>query len=539
MYNFQEELDFVDSTIKDVISNKDNVDSNKFLNDIYQLQEYRKTILNYRDEWEDINSAITSDSDKKLYYDYKNIINGHFDENTGLVSRTPFASDFGKMKRYDARNNDKGWTDNKGDLLKLYNNFYNNDETDTPMDFKRITMGKILYKKIEDVAKTKGIDLTKLGIKKNEGDYGFEIPHDKKSFVEFSKLYADAIDDTFLNGLFINTANNLFGENTNENWGSGDALDGRILRNIGKRIKEQEELVKKVENRYGVGKYYTAAISPFSEIDSDYLREIGFKKEEYEEVKKYIHDRILQENLLSKTILGNIDDINAENGGMHELKPITDTSIKEELQNAILRGNGDKEKNNNINQGDVQYQFVVYNGTYGTQITMPKGSGHYSFIVEGLSTSELAEHYVSRDSFKYRTMFDEMNAKARPNRKYSNELGSKYSGYFKAEGDNIFKYCYDINYIDNNGKFTTKTIEKEIPREYAQLLKQGSDYFMDACYRNIDNNPDSLEEVKKLLLLPDENYGVSFINVLSAVSGDHPEIIYNNLIKDYESYYNR
>lgn len=492
------------------ISDKEYIEMKTHITNIFSESVERKI------EQEDIYNSITNDKDKQKYDTYRKINSGTFDDSDHLINEDG-------VLWYDAPK--------QGQLMTNFNTFYMVDGE--VKNTKTVEMGKILYNKILKSAKDLNINIENLNIKSNGGNHSFDIPHNKKSFIEFSKIYNHAIKNTFLNGAFVNTANKQWLLRTPQ-YRSGEIgsgrIDGNILNSTANIINYYTEEYNRIQQDYGVGKYYRPIISPYEEdITVDFMREMGFKQEDINEQRKYISKRVKSPNFLGYRIYGNIEDISKNNdGGVGALTEITDTEIKKQIQDAITSGYADNKKDTGANVSEMQYSFATKGGVYGTMITIPKGHGTYKVFVENLLPSAAADEYVRQPDFQTRVALDEWAAINNKNRIRRNDIGESYSGSFKAYDDNFYYKT------DDNENYT------ELSREEAHVLKLYSDMYRHYCLQNAlskEINENNNEEIRKFLTTPHRN-GYSFIDVLKKVSGrKSDEVIIEELIDTFNNYY--
>lgn len=487
------------------ISDKEYVEMKMYITNIFSETVERKI------EQEDIYNSITNDKDKQKYDTYRKINSGTFDDSDHLINDR-------EILWHDAPK--------QGQLMANFNAFYMVDGE--VKDIKTVEMGKILYNKILKSAKDLNVNIESLNIKSNGGNYSFDIPHNKKSFIEFSKIYNYAIKNTFLNGAFVNTADKQWLLRTPQ-YRSGRE-DGTILNTTANIINYYTKEYNRIQQDYGVGKYYRPIISPYEEdITVDFMREMGFKQEDINEQRKYISKRVTSPNFLGYRIYGNIEDISKNNdGGVGALTEITDTEIKKQIQDAITSGSHDKNKTTGANVSEIQYSFATKGGVYGTMVTIPKGHGTYKVFVENLLPSAAADEYVRQPDFQTRVTLDEWAAINNKNRIRRNDIGEIYSGSFKAYGDSFYYKT------DDNENYT------ELSREEAHVLKLYSDMYRHYCLSNAlskEVNESNNEEIRKFLTTPHRN-GYSFIDVLKKVSGrKSDEVIIEELINTFNNYY--
>lgn len=486
------------------ISDKEYVEMKTHITNIFSESVERKI------EQEDIYNSITNDKDKQKYDTYRKINSGTFDDSDHLI-------------------NEEGvlWHDapKQGQLMANFNNFYMVDGE--VKDIKTVEMGKILYNKILKSAKDLNINIESLNIKSNGGNHSFDIPHNKKSFIEFSKIYNHAIENTFLNGAFVDTANKQWLLRTPQN--RSGKTDGNILNSTASIINYYTEEYNRIQQDYGIGKYYRPIISPYEEdITIDYLREANYKQEDINEQRRYINKRVTSPNFLHYRIYGNIEDIKNKDGGVSPMTEITDTKIKKDIQDAITSGSADNKKDTGANVSEVQYSFATKGGVYGTMVTIPKGHGTYKVFVENLVPSELAEAYVAQPDFQTRIILDEWTAINNKNRIRRNDIGESYSGSFKVYDDSFY---YKVDGVDDY---------VELNREEAHALKLFSDMYRRSCLRvavSTEISEKNNEEMRKFLTTPHKN-GYSFIDVLKKVSGrTSDEVIINELLDTFNNYY--
>lgn len=458
------------------------------------LTSYFSATVERKIEQEDVYQSITNDKDKQSYDTYRKINSGNFDE-----------------------------TDYNGYIVESFNKFYTiNDEI---QDVRTVEMGRILYNKVLNAAKELNVNLSDLNIKTNGGNHSFDIPHDKKTFIKFSEIYNNATKNTFLNGFFIDTADKFHIVRKD-----GGKTDDFILNYVGAKVNHSKGEYEKIQQEYGVDKYYRPIISPYEEdITVDFMREMGFKQEDINEQRKYISKRVTSPNFLGYRIYGNIEDIKEnDDGGVGAFTEITDTKIKKEIQDAITSGSHDEDKSTGANVSEIQYSFATKGGVYGTMITIPKGHGTYKVFVENLVPSVGADEYAKQPDFQTRVTLDEWAAINNKNRIRRNDIGESYSGSFKAYNDSFYYK------IDDNENYI------ELNREEAHVLKLYSDMYRHYCLRKALSkkvNEIDDEEMRKFLTIPHEN-GYSFIDVLKKVSGrKSDEAIVEELIDTFNNYY--
>lgn len=484
------------------------------------LVNERANLLNQKAHQEDIYGSITSDKDKKLYEKYYDVSEGIFKPE--YIYNDYLGTSFNEVNYTGTGNPYEAPMQYSG----AYNSFFTKDGE--VLDTKYVSMGKNLYNKILTYANNNNIDFKELGITKNSGSYTFGLNHgDTKAFIKFAECYEAAIDDSFMNGLFIDTANDLFGE--------GSAVDGKLLTSVGKGLKRDKKRAEKIQETYGVGTYYLPMISLTSkDITYGIQRMNGTKVTDLNEHGKYLTERIRSANLLNYKIYGNVEDIENSNGGNNPLIEITDGKIKEQIQNAIF--NGTANPDTKLKQGEMTYSFATVGGTYGTMITIPKGEGTYTVFVEQLLPSDEAKAHVSHPYFIYSNQVERWNAIGKENRKYNNNL-SMYTGYFTAAGNN--EYSYTIPGYDKDGYDKTTYLDKED----VIALKQYTDYFNYYCVRNGSYEGDgdiiSAEEIEKFMTTRDSDNPKSMVDILCQVTGNAPEVVTRDLMNMYKTYYKK
>lgn len=471
----------------DYIRIKGDIDSKR--NATIERMEYERNTYN----------MMTTEEDKENYYNYDRIISGDFNNNDYGHTTTRF-SDIRYSFTYSEQFN-KFFTNNKNEIV----------------DNRTIEMGEPLYNSIMNVCDINNVNLDELGIKKNGANYTFIIPKNEKAFVQFSDIYFQAMDNTFLHGAFINTANKFFNDKYK-------AQAGDILNMIGLDIKERRDKRIEVEDKYGINRYYLPIMRQYSDdITVQAMRMAGYNDWEINNQRDLCLEAIKDLDLTSTELYVCEDDI--KTGGQNPLTRCTDPKIKQNITNDIYRSIGEIKVDDGKKYGTMQMSFATVGDKSGTLMTIPKigENSFYKVFIPDALPSRLKETFDSNPQFVYSAKIDMWDAQARENVPHRIAIGNAFTGNIYAKGNGI----YEFNNGENS-KFISKTDAIEI--------QYGADMLR---YRALNRNM-----APKEILGQYDNETVNVIDgglaqTISNITNTPIEKVRRDLIKYYTEYYSK
>ena len=536
-YNYDNDIQEIESWIEGLENSKDTISNEQYIEEKHEMLSLLTDAIERNETKKHVYSVIKNENDIKIYEMYDRWQRGEFTDKDNLENLN-----FGNGRSFFEANKDfltpfvKPSTIATSNIMESYNGFYT-DEEGVIHDNRTIKLGEKLYNKIIDIAENNNIDLSNFS--HSGAGYKFTIPHDKKSFLVFADLYNSAIKDSFLNAAFLDTANEA-----GKRIGNSDVAwlhqAGALLNNVGGDFKDLKNKKEKLDNKYKIFDHYQPIISPGNKdiiFTMDYLS--GDKQTELKIVDENIKEAIQGANLLKYKVYGNIDNIKSSNGGVGVLSEIKDTEIKKIIMDNIYSEYGGGDLNKHDKHGKLQYDFSTSGYNYGTWIRIPKGTGFYEVYVENLLPSEEAEMYIQSPKFKASAYIENANGIAIGDRVYRNNLGSLFTGDFKAYGDDVYTYRLDGVEINQEGKEVPKK-EIQLSKDEAIALKMYSDVFNKLCITNgySKTSPYDEEDIIKFIYNRDESDPISFMDILTKISGLPENQVQNNLLTMYRTYYN-
>lgn len=471
----------------DYIRIKGDIDSKR--NATIERMEYERNTYN----------MMTTEEDKENYYNYDRIISGDFNNNDYAHATTRFSG-----MRYSFTYSEQ------------FNKFFTNNKNEI-VDNRTIEMGEPLYNSIMNVCDINNVNLDELGIKKNGANYTFIIPKNEKAFVQFSDIYFQAMDNTFLHGAFINTANKFFNDKYK-------AQAGDILNMIGLDIKERRDKRIEVEDKYGINRYYLPIMRQYSDdITVQAMRMAGYNDWEINNQRDLCLEAIKDLDLTSTELYVCEDDI--KTGGQNPLTRCIDPKIKQNITNDIYRSIGEIKVDDGKKYGTMQMSFATVGDKSGTLMTIPKigENSFYKVFIPDALPSRLKETFDSNPQFVYSAKIDMWDAQARENVPHRIAIGNAFTGNIYAKGNGI----YEFNNGENS-KFISKTDAIEI--------QYGADMLR---YRALNRNM-----APKEILGQYDNETVNVIDgglaqTISNITNTPIEKVRRDLIKYYTEYYSK
>lgn len=536
-YDFDADIQEIESWLEGFENNRDTMSNEEYINGKNELIGLLNNTIERNETKKHIYSVIKNEDDLKIYETYDRWKRGDFTDKDNLENLN-----FNNGRSFFEANKDfhtlaKWSTANTSNIMNSYNNFYT-DEGGTIHNNRTIKLGEKLYNRILNIAEENDIDLSNF-IHDGVG-YKFTIPRDKKSFIEFADLYSSAIQDSFLNGMFLNTANEAGRpiEDSDNKWLH---QAGVLLNNVGGDYKDLKKKKEELDNKYKIFNHYRPIISPGNKdiiFTMDYLS--GDKQTELKIVDENIKEAIQGANLLKYTVYGNEKDIKSDNGGSNPLSIINDSNVKKLIMDNIYSEYGGGTLATDDKHGKLLYDFSTSGYNYGTWVRIPKGTGFYEIYIENLLPSKEAELYVQSPKFKASAYIENANGIAIKDRVYRNNLGNHFSGSFKAYGDDIYTYTLDGIDLDKNGKKVPKK-EVNLTKDEAVALKMYSDVFNSFCINNgySTESPYNEEDIIKFIYNSDEADPISFMNILTKISGLPENQIQDSLLNMYRTYYKK
>lgn len=466
---------------------KGDIDSKR--NATIERMEYERNTYN----------MMATEEDKENYYNYDRIISGDFNNNDYAHATTHFSG-----MRYPFTYSEQ------------FNKFFTNNKNEI-VDNRTIEMGEPLYNSIMNVCDVNNVNLDELGIKKNGANYTFVIPKNEKAFVQFSDIYFQAMDDTFLHGAFINTANKFINKDYK-------AQAGDILNMIGLDIKERRDKRTEVEDKYGINRYYLPVMRQYSDdITVQAMRMAGYKDWEINNQRDLCLEAIKDLDLTSTELYVCEDDI--KSGGQNPLTRCIDPKIKQSVTNDIYRSIGEIKTGTGDKYGTMQMSFATVGDKSGTLMTIPKTgkNSFYKVFIPDALPSRLKETFDNNPQFVYSAKIDMWDAQARENVPHRIAIGNAFSGNIYAKGNGIYQFT-------NGGE------PINISKTDAIEIQYGADMLR---YRALNRN----RAPKEILGQYDnETFNVidgGLAQTISNITNTPIEKVRRDLIKYYTEYYSK
>ncbi len=465
---------------------KGNIDSKR--NATIERMEYERNTYN----------MMATEEDRENYYNYDRIISGDFNNNDYAHATTHFSG-----MRYPFTYSEQ------------FNKFFTNNKNEI-VDNRTIEMGEPLYNSIMNVCDVNNVNLDELGIKKNGANYTFVIPKNEKAFVQFSDIYFQAMDDTFLHGAFINTANKFINKDYK-------AQAGDILNMIGLDIKERRNKRTEVEDKYGINRYYLPVMRQYSDdITVQAMRMAGYNDWEINNQKDLCLEAIKDLDLTSTELYVCEDDITS--GGQNPLTRCTDPKIKQSVSNDIYRSIGEIDTDGD-KHGTMQMSFATVGDKSGTLMTIPKKGkdSFYKVFIPDALPSRLKETFDNNPQFVYSAKIDMWDAQARENVPHRIAIGNAFTGNIYAKGNGIYQFT-------NGGE------PINISKTDAIEIQYGADMLR---YRALNRS-----RAPKEILGQYDNETVNVIDgglaqTISNITNTPIEKVRRDLIKYYTEYYSK
>ena len=489
-----DELDTELNAIKGQMSDADYADMKNELyserNATIERMEYERNTYN----------MMTTDEDRENYYNYDRIISGEFNDNDAADVR--YYMDGGEPTVFT--------------YSQQFNRFFTNSKNEI-VDNRTIEMGEPLYNSIMNICDINNINLDELGIKKNGANYTFVIPKNEKAFVQFSDIYFQAMDNTFLHGAFTNTANKFINEDYKEQAGS-------ILDMIGRDIKNRRDKRTEVEDKYGINRYYLPIMRQYSDdITVQAMRMAGYNDWEINNQRDLCLEAIKDLDLTSTELYVCEDDI--ESGGQNPLTRCIDPKIKQSVTNDIYRSIGEIKVTDGEKYGTMQMSFATVGDKSGTLMTIPKTGedSFYKVFIPDALPSRLKETFDNNPQFVYSAKIDMWDAQARENVPHRIAIGNAFTGNIYAKGNGIYEF--------KNGENS-----KSISKTDAIEIQYGADMLR---YRALNRN-----RAPKEILGQYDNETVNVIDgglaqTISNITNTPIEKVKRDLIKYYTEYYSK
>ena len=466
---------------------KGDIDSKR--NATIERMEYERNTYN----------MMTSEEDRENYYNYDRIISGDFNDNDYAPTTNYFLGDRTAFTYSEQFN--KFFTNNKNEIV----------------DNRTIEMGETLYNSIINVCDINNVNLDELGIKKNGANYTFVIPKNEKSFVQFSDIYFQAMSDTPLHGMFVDTANDFINEHYKDQAGT-------ILNMIGLDIKNRRDKRTEVEDKYGINKYYLPIMRQYSDdITVQAMRMAGYNDWEINNQRDLCLEAIKDLDLTSTELYVCEDDI--ESGGQNPLTRCIDPKIKQSVTNDIYRSLGEIKIDDGKKYGTMQMSFATVGDKSGTLMTIPKTGedSFYKVFIPDALPSRLKETFDNNPQFVYSAKIDMWDAQARENVPHRIAIGNAFTGNIYAKGNGVYEF--------KNGENS-----KSISKTDAIEIQYGADMLR---YRALNRN-----RAPKEILGQYDNETVNVIDgglaqTISNITNTPIEKVRRDLIKYYTEYYSK
>ena len=488
-----DELDTELNAIKGQMSDADYADMKNELdserNATIERMEYERNTYN----------MMATDEDRENYYNYDRIISGDFNDKDRGYTTTRFSN----IEYYF-------------NYSEQFNRFFTNNKNEI-VDNRTIEMGEPLYNSIINICDANNVNLDELGIKKNGANYTFVIPKNEKVFVQFSDIYFQAMDNTFLHGAFVNTANKFINKDYK-------AQAGDILNMIGLDIKERRDKRTEVEDKYGINRYYLPVMRQYSDdITVQAMRMAGYKDWEINNQRDLCLEAIKDLDLTSTELYVCEDDI--ESGGQNPLTRCIDPKIKQSVTNDIYRSIGEIKTDTGNKYGTMQMSFATVGDKSGTLMTIPKTGedSFYKVFIPDALPSRLKETFDNNPQFVYSAKIDMWDAQARENVPHRIAIGNAFTGNIYAKGNGIYEF--------KNGENS-----KSISKTDAIEIQYGADMLR---YRALNRN-----RAPKEILGQYDNETVNVIDgglaqTISNITNTPIEKVRRDLIKYYTEYYSK
>ena len=488
-----DELDTELNAIKGQMSDADYADMKNELdserNATIERMEYERNTYN----------MMATDEDRENYYNYDRIISGDFNDKHRGYTTTRFSN----IEYYF-------------NYSEQFNRFFTNNKNEI-VDNRTIEMGEPLYNSIINICDANNVNLDELGIKKNGANYTFVIPKNEKVFVQFSDIYFQAMDNTFLHGAFVNTANKFINKDYK-------AQAGDILNMIGLDIKERRDKRTEVEDKYGINRYYLPVMRQYSDdITVQAMRMAGYKDWEINNQRDLCLEAIKDLDLTSTELYVCEDDI--ESGGQNPLTRCIDPKIKQSVTNDIYRSIGEIKTDTGNKYGTMQMSFATVGDKSGTLMTIPKTGedSFYKVFIPDALPSRLKETFDNNPQFVYSAKIDMWDAQARENVPHRIAIGNAFTGNIYAKGNGIYEF--------KNGENS-----KSISKTDAIEIQYGADMLR---YRALNRN-----RAPKEILGQYDNETVNVIDgglaqTISNITNTPIEKVRRDLIKYYTEYYSK
>ena len=466
---------------------KGDIDSKR--NATIERMEYERNTYN----------MMATDEDRENYYNYDRIIRGDFNDNDYAPTTNYFLGD--RIAFTYSEQFNKFFTNNKNEIV----------------DNRTIEMGEPLYNSIMNVCDINNVNLDELGIKKNGANYTFVIPKNEKAFVQFSDIYFQAMSDTPLHGMFVDTANKFINEDYKEQAGT-------ILNMIGLDIKNRRNKRTDVEDKYGINRYYLPIMRQYSDdITVQAMRMAGYNDWEINNQRDLCLEAIKDLDLTSTELYVCEDDI--KSGGQNPLTRCIDPKIKQKVTNDIYRSLGEIKVTDNNKYGTMQMSFATVGDKSGTLMTIPKTGedSFYKVFIPDALPSRLKETFDNNPQFVYSAKIDMWDAQARENVPHRIAIGNAFTGNIYAKGNGIYEF-------KNNGN------SKSISKTDAIEIQYGADMLR---YRALNRN----RAPKEILGQYDnETFNVidgGLAQTISNITNTPIEKVRRDLIKYYTEYYSK
>ena len=466
---------------------KGDIDSKR--NATIERMEYERNTYN----------MMATDEDRENYYNYDRIISGDFNDNDYAPTTNYFLGD--RIAFTYSEQFNKFFTNNKNEIV----------------DNRTIEMGEPLYNSIMNVCDINNVNLDELGIKKNGANYTFVIPKNEKAFVQFSDIYFQAMSDTPLHGMFVDTANKFINEDYKEQAGT-------ILNMIGLDIKNRRNKRTDVEDKYGINRYYLPIMRQYSDdITVQAMRMAGYNDWEINNQRDLCLEAIKDLDLTSTELYVCEDDI--KSGGQNPLTRCIDPKIKQKVTNDIYRSLGEIKVTDNNKYGTMQMSFATVGDKSGTLMTIPKTGedSFYKVFIPDALPSRLKETFDNNPQFVYSAKIDMWDAQARENVPHRIAIGNAFTGNIYAKGNGIYEF-------KNNGN------SKSISKTDAIEIQYGADMLR---YRALNRN----RAPKEILGQYDnETFNVidgGLAQTISNITNTPIEKVRRDLIKYYTEYYSK
>lgn len=507
-FDYNAELDKIYEDLANLENQKENLTDDEYVNEKTRITDYYITTLQNKARNDEIYGAIATEKER-LYYSYATkLLNGTLDEDfdpeVPMMYNLFFSADgFNGVKN---------------------GNFYNN---------RTVQMGSTYYNRIINYANDYGVDFEALGITRRAERNEFVVPNDTKACLAFSELYYRAVqlDDDGQTGVMSKTWNFVtrpFRDTASEGpWGDGKYYDHEYLWSIGETVADARDAKKTIETNYGLKPYFMPIISPGSgDISRMYSFVTGEPAAEINLIDKNLASRIYQADLRNYNVYANKEAVGNENGGLGNLSLLeNDNQLKSTIKEDIV---------NAINKGNIQFSFATKGYSYGTSITLTKGTGNYTIFIEELLPSDAARDYVNDPVFRSSAYIEE--TKARNIKNYGsrlNMIGSTFQGSFiNAKGDRNMGYSVYLNGEEKKWAIT---------KDEAIQFKYYTEMFNQLCLRHSLNKGDAdydRADIEKFIT-QNVNDTHSLVDYLAYFHQMDREMVKEQLMNIYDNYYKR